>query len=166
MKKLAGKASMREIRLFFDTNVLVYAHDKLSKFHLEAAALLNLALDDNEVIGIVAEQNLLELYRIITNLSAMTGEPLTPENASSLIEATYMTGSFEIVYPTVVTVRKTWELAVERNARSAKIFDLRLAAQALAAKADYLATYNIKDFSDIEGLLPLTPREIMVAIAP
>jgi len=55
---------MSVIRVFFDTNFLVYAHDESSSFHTESAMLLTLALEVNKIQGIIAEQNLIELYRI------------------------------------------------------------------------------------------------------
>ena len=156
---------MSMTRIFFDTNVLVYAHDESSSFHAQSATLLNLVLEDNNIRGVIAEQNLVELYRILTNASAMTGNPLTPVDAKNLIQQTYLNEIFEIIYPTRLSVNKTLDLAVARNAMSAKIFDIRLASLVLEAKVDYLATYNIKDFQNINGLCPLTPREILVAMA-
>ena len=76
---------MSVIRVFFDTNILVYAHDESSLFHAESATLLNLALEEKEVRGVIAEQNLVELYKIITNASAMRGKPITPTDAKNLI---------------------------------------------------------------------------------
>jgi predicted nucleic acid-binding protein len=156
---------MKAVRIFFDTNVLVYAHDESSSFHVEAATLIDIALEENEIQGIIAEQNLIELYRILTNYTIMTSEPLTPNEAKNLINETYLTGKFELVYPTKLTLNKTLELVGTRNAVSAKIFDLRLATLILKAKVNYFATYNARDFQNIQGLLPLTPNEILAAIA-
>lgn len=155
---------MSMIRVFFDTNVLVYAHDESSTFHAESATILNYACV-SEIRGVIAEQNLVELYRILTNASAMTGNPLTPADTKSLIKQTYLNGNIEIIYPTSLSLNKTFELAVETNAMSARIFDIRLASLVLDAKVDYFATYNTKDFKSINALCPLTPREIIVAIA-
>jgi predicted nucleic acid-binding protein len=155
---------MSVIRVFFDTNVLVYAHDESSSFHIQSATLLNLVLEANNIRGVIAEQNLVELYRILTNASAMTGNPLTPRDAISLIQQTYLNGSFEIVYPTIESLNKTFDLADQRNAMSARVFDIRLACLVVEAKIDYFATHNIKDFHSINGLCPLTPREILMAI--
>ncbi|MDA8214527.1 MAG: hypothetical protein M0Z64_04515 [Nitrospiraceae bacterium] len=45
---------MQKISVFFDTNVLVYAHDELSPFHEKSALLLDLALG-KEISGIISE---------------------------------------------------------------------------------------------------------------
>ncbi len=156
---------MSVIRVFFDTNVLVYAHDESSSFHAESAMLLTLALEAKKIQGVIAEQNLIELYRIITNSSAMKGKPLTPLDASNLIDNIYLNDLWEIIYPNREGLNKTFELAVERNIMSAKIFDIRLASLVLDAEIDYFATHNAKDFQSINGIQPMTPREILVAIA-
>jgi hypothetical protein len=113
-----------------------------------------------EFQGVVAEQNLIELYRILTNPVAMRGNPLSPSQTNSLIQNIYLVGPFEVMYPTQEAIQKALELAVSRNVTSAKIFDLRLASIALAAQISYLVTYNITDFEGIDGLIPRLPQEV------
>jgi predicted nucleic acid-binding protein len=150
---------MNRIRVFLDTNVLVYAHDSLSEHHTDSADLLSMILQGT-FQGVIAEQNLIELYRILTNPIATRGNSLSAYQASLLIQNTYLSGQFELTYPTQETIQKTLEFAVQRNITSAKIFDLRLAAVALSARVNYLATYNTKDFTEIDDLIPLLPQQI------
>ncbi len=51
----------RKIRVLFDTNILVYAHDESSIYHLDSADLLTLAIE-NKIQGVLAEQNIVELF--------------------------------------------------------------------------------------------------------
>lgn len=147
-------------KIFFDTNVLVYAHDKDSSFHADSASLLQLVFS-GEVRGIIAEQNIIELYRVLTNPVAMRKKPLTSLQAANLISQTYRSGIFEVVYPNSSTTDKVLQLAIDGNVTSAKIFDTRLAAIILHTDTDYFATYNVKHFKEIEGLNPLTPEQIL-----
>ncbi len=156
---------MSPIRVFFDTNVLVYAHDQASVYHSDSASLLELSFQQR-LSGIIAEQNIIELYRVLTNPVAMTGSPLTSTQTQNFLTATYLSGTFEIVYPTRSTITKTLELAVARTITSAKIFDLRLAALASEAAIDYFATYNIRDFQGISGLPTMLPQDILAVIQP
>jgi predicted nucleic acid-binding protein len=151
---------MSQTRIFLDTNVLVYAHDQSSQYHVDLADLLSLIFAD-KVQGIIAEQNLIELYRILTNPVAMRNAPLSPVQVQLLIQNTYLTGKFQILYPTEATIRTTLELAAIRSVVSAKIFDLRLAALAVAFSVHYFVTYNIKDFADIEGLEAVMPQKVI-----
>ncbi len=151
---------MQKISVFFDTNVLVYAHDELSPFHEKSATLLDLVIN-NEIRGIISEQNILELYRILTNPSAMRGKPLSPAEVKSLLEETYLSGKFKIVYPTKDTLKRTIDIAHLKKISSARIFDIRLYAQALRYKPTYFVTYNIDDFKNLDDLTLKTPDEII-----
>jgi predicted nucleic acid-binding protein len=118
---------MSQTRIFLDTNILVYAHDVSAQHHIFSANLLTAAIT-GQFQAVLAEQNLLELYRILTNPVAMKNKPLFAVQAKELIENTYLSGSFQMVYPTQTILQKVLELAVQKNITSAKIFDLRLAA--------------------------------------
>jgi predicted nucleic acid-binding protein len=155
---------MNPIRIFFDTNVLVYAHDESSTYHVDSAQLLALVFQ-NKLQGIVAEQNIIELYRILTNSVAMSGKALTPSQAKSLIDSTYLAGTFEIVYPSSSTLHKVLDLAAARNIASARVFDLRLAALVLETDVDSFATYNVRDFLYISDLPTLTPDRILKVVS-
>ena len=155
---------MNQSQIFFDTNVLVYAHDRDSAFHTDCASLLQLVFS-GQVKGIIAEQNIIELYRVLTNSVAMKKKPLTPLQATNLIAKTYRSGIFNIVYPDCFTIDKVMQLAVNNNIVSAKIFDTRLAALILRTDTDYFATYNVKHFQEIEGLNSLTPTQILKTLS-
>ncbi|WP_008312495.1 type II toxin-antitoxin system VapC family toxin [Leptolyngbya sp. PCC 6406] len=105
---------MTQTRLFLDTNVLVYAHDASSQHHDTSAALLS-AIFAREFSGVIAEQNLFELYRILTNPIAMKNKPLTAEEAKALIETVYLGGVFQVVYLTQPILHQAFSLAVQRN---------------------------------------------------
>lgn len=153
---------MSRTKVFIDTNVLVYAHDLSAVHHSDSALLLSMVLMSS-IQSVIAEQNIIELYRILTNSIAMRGNALTSLQARDLISNTYMRGSFEIIYPTRLTIEQVLQLAVEQ-VTSAKIFDIRLAALILNTDIDYFATYNTSDFQNINRLNPLTPQQILAAI--
>ncbi|KAM3099971.1 type II toxin-antitoxin system VapC family toxin [Phormidesmis sp. 146-35] len=154
---------MNKTRILFDTNVLVYAHDAASNFHNDSAALL-LQVFQHKIQGVIAEQNIIELYRIVTNPVAMTGNSLTPKQAQTLLTTTYLNGIFEILYPNSSTIVQILNLAVIGNITSAKIFDLRLAALALEANVSHLATYNLKDFQKISHLSAIAPPTLLTML--
>ncbi|PSB17782.1 hypothetical protein C7B76_09175 [filamentous cyanobacterium CCP2] len=151
---------MSQTRLFLDTNILVYAHDASSHHHAISAQLLTAILVE-QFRGVLAEQNLFELYRVLTNSVAMRNKPLSALQAKDLIDATYLNGKFEIVYPTEITVHQALDLAIRKGITSAKIFDFRLAALALSAQIDFFVTFNTQDFMEIDGLSSLTPQQII-----
>lgn len=151
---------MQKVSVFFDTNVLVYAHDELSPYHEPSATLLDLALS-KDIAGIIADQNIVELYRILTNPIAMRGKPLSPAEVKTLIDETYLTGELKIVYPSRDTLKRTIETAAVRKLSSARVFDVRLYLLASKSKADYFVTYNIDDFKNLGDLAVKTPDKII-----
>ncbi|MBF0519091.1 MAG: PIN domain-containing protein [Nitrospirae bacterium] len=151
---------MSGISVFFDTNVLVYAHDELSPFHEKSALLLDLSLS-KEISGIISEQNIMELYRVLTNAAAMSGKPLSPSEAKALIQGTYLSGELKVVYPSNDTLIKTLEIVSRRRLTSARIFDVRLYVQALQNRPDYFITYNTGDFKSLGDIPVKTPDEIV-----
>lgn len=55
---------MSKTKIFFNTNVLVYAHDTSS------TELLKIVLE-GKIRGVIAAQNIIELYIILTNSNAI-----------------------------------------------------------------------------------------------
>lgn len=151
------------MKILFDTNVLVYAHDKYSIYHNDSAELLELAIN-HTVQGILAEQNIVELYRVLTNSVAMKGKSLTPIEVTNLLNEVYLNGNFEILYPTPFTLKQVLKLATINNINSAQIFDIRLVALMLNQNINYLATYNTRHFQEISNINPLKPSQILSLI--
>jgi predicted nucleic acid-binding protein len=151
------------MKILFDTNVLVYAHDEYSIYHNDSAELLQLAIN-HTIQGILAEQNIVELYRVLTNPKAMKGKSLTPIEVTNLLNEVYLNSNFEILYPTPSTLEKVLKLATINNINSAQIFDIRLVALMLNQNINYLAIYNTRHFERISNINPLKPPEIFSLI--
>lgn len=145
--------------VFLDTNVLVYAHDHVSPFHYISSIILKCILNKT-IRGIVSEQNIIELYRVLTNPMAIQGVKLSEIQVIHLLSQTYFQTPFHIVYPTQSSLTQTMAWAEQYKVRSINIFDLRLAAQVIESNADCFLTFNKKDFSMLSSLIPvLTPEE-------
>ena len=153
---------MSQARIFLDTNVLVCAHDSSSRRHAISAALLT-AVIEGQFQAVLAEQNLLELYRVLTNPIAMKNNPLSSTQVKELIETFYLQGSFQIVYPTEATLQQVLKLATWRDITSARIYDLRIAIMAIYSQVDYLVTFNTQGFAGIDGLTSLQPQQVIIS---
>lgn len=82
---------MRRIRVFLDTNALVYAHGKNTLFHRDSASVLEEIYQGN-ITGCVSDQNLFELYRILTKPSAIKGFIFSVNDAYEIIKNNYLNG--------------------------------------------------------------------------
>ena len=155
---------MSLIKVLFDTNVLAYAHNQASSNHIPSLRLLEMVFQ-NKIHGIIAEQNIIELYRLLTNEVVMKGKALRPQDAQKLIFDTYLNHRFDLLFPDPQNLEQTLVLVVSNNVSSARIFDIRLASLATRAKVDYLVTYNIKDFLGIASLNCAVPEKILEMLA-
>lgn len=128
---------------------MVYAHDESASYHTESAKLLQMAFE-GKFQGIIAEQNIIETYRILTNTAAMKGNALTASQARDLIAVTYLGGAFEILYPDRSSVDRVLQLAVNGNFISARIFYIRLAVLILDAGVGFcpISNENIQIYTD------------------
>lgn len=145
--------------VFLDTNVLVYAHDRSSPYHPFSSTVLTHVLNQT-IRRIVSEQNIMGLYRVLTNPMAIQGAKLTEKQVIHLIPQTYLQTAFCIVYPTQSSLTQTMLWAEQFKIRSISIFDLRLAAQVIESKSNYFLTFNKKDVRFLSSIPPvLTPEE-------
>jgi predicted nucleic acid-binding protein len=146
-------------RIFFDTNVLVYSIDRLSSFHSASRKLFEKAIND-EIHGIISDQNIFELIKVLTNSHAMRGTPLRPKVAINFVSEFLLSGSFQIIYSTTETLKAVLNIISREISPTKNIFDIRLGVQAIQAKAETIATYNKSDFKDFQMLKILRPEEI------
>lgn len=133
----------------FDTNILVYAHNFDSTLHHYA---LNKVKDviEGRLKGVLAQQNLLEFYSIITDHKRVPN-PLSPKEARELIK-NYLHSPFEIIFPNKETGEILLSLSQENNIKNGGIFDVYLAATCVSNNVKTILTSNIKDFKNLTVL--------------
>lgn len=129
--------------LLLDTNILVYAHNQDSPFHNQALSLVNKVVK-GEVKGILAQQNLLEFYSIITDQRRVT-KPLSGVKAQELV-ADYLKLPFDVIVPDKETISILAELCRKNKIKNGQVFDAYLVATMLSHQIKNIVTTNIKDF--------------------
>lgn len=129
-------------KCLLDTNVLVYAMDRDSRFHGWAMGVL-----EGPQQCVTSSKNLSEYYAVVTK-----GEdPLvTPEEALSDM-LTFMQ-MLEIYYPNELSGQYLMELIKNHRPKGLHIHDMEIAAIALANGVTCIATLNTKDFDSIDNL--------------
>lgn len=135
--------------LLFDSNVLVYAHNKDSLFHSQAIKLVTKVIK-GEIFGCLASQNLLEFYSIITDRKRLTN-PIAPKLATELVNQ-YLSSPFEIIYPNLNTNKITVEFLKKNEFKDGQIFDVFLIATMLSNNIKHIVTANVKDFNKFDGI--------------
>lgn len=134
--------------ILIDTNILVYAHNLDSPYHLKAISLIRAAVE-GVLEGVLAQQNLLEFYAIITDPKRVS-KPLSSKEASSLVKD-YLNSPFKIIFPDQESLNLAFSL--DKDSKGGKIFDTFLVATMLSNNIKSIVTLNTKDFisfSDIK----------------
>lgn len=129
--------------LLLDTNVLVYAHNQDSPLHKKSLSLIK-GVIAGQFRGVLAQQNLLEFYSIITDKRRIA-KPLSPLKAQEIFED-YLKLPFEIIFPSRETIGKLSMLCGKNKIKDGQVFDAYLVATMLSHQIKHIVTANTKDF--------------------
>lgn len=138
------------MKALFDTNILVYAYNTSSSYYEKARSLYE------EVDNIfIAQQNLLELYSVITDKRRIEF-PATHKEALALLHI-YHSENFTIINPTSQTTEVLLTLLKGTEVNNTEIFDTYLVATMLTNQVRTIYTADekvFKKFSTIEIINP------------
>lgn len=136
-----------------DANVLVYALDAQSQYHLDSRSLLDSSFS-GDVLLYVTSQVMCEFYSIVTNAKRVTN-PCSPAEAAGVISGLL---TFLVVLPVPTGTVAGWlNLLTRREVKGPEIFDLQLAAVMLANGVRRIYTYNGHDFEPFPELVVVRP---------
>ena len=139
--------------VLIDTNILVYANNKDSPFHETSRRLAEDVLNGN-IKAVLAVQNLVELYAIITDKKRVE-HPLTHDKARRLIEL--YENHIVIIHPTHQTIRTLVKLIGMYKPSAQSIFDCLLAATMLDNNINKIYTGNSKHFEPFDFITVTNP---------
>jgi predicted nucleic acid-binding protein len=145
---------MSELALL-DTNILVYSHQSLSKFHAQSRNLVRGGLR-GDIAVCICPQVLMELFSVITNAKRVTN-PVDSKKAAVEIEKYLQTESMLKILSREDTIDVTIDLLKKYGAKGAEIYDLQLVATMLSNNVARLYTYNLNDFAKFKEVEALTP---------
>lgn len=130
-----------------DVNLLLYAHDENSEFHVEASAWLKSVFSSEQVF--FSWHTITGFLRIITN-PRISLNPLTIEQAVEIVESWLEPDNTHLVF----LEKKNWplfaKLLTEGQAIGNLVMDAHLAALAAACGATLASTD--RDFTRFPGL--------------
>lgn len=119
-----------------DTNILVYALNKTSLFHIKSREILE--AHNKESYFVVAQQNLIELVAVLTKQYKVSSK-----EAANI--ANTIAQNFEVIAPVGDTWDRFMHLVEKQNKRIAP-FDIFLAATMLSHGVERIITANEADF--------------------
>jgi uncharacterized protein len=146
--------TISEIALL-DTNVLVYAADEMSPFHLSSRALRDRGLKGEESLCILP-QIMSEFYAIVTD-SKRVSNPRSQEDAVTEIEK-YLDAKHVLKFfpgPEVIDIMM--ELLKRYAIRKQEVFDAQLVASMLSINVTRIYTFNRGHFTRFAEIQVLRP---------
>lgn len=142
--------------ILLDTNILVYAVDADSRFHVSCAGVVSRAMT-GKLDAVIVPQVLMEFYAVATSPRRVRS-PLSASDGA--LQVTDWRRSIAVRYPTARCLAE-WASLVERIPRTGQeVHDLFLAAQMRAHGIAEICTVNADDFRGITGIAARHPDEL------
>jgi len=143
----------KSVKVSIDANILVYAFDLNSPFHLVSRQKIEKLLGSNPKIYL-SWQTLLEFSSVVTGSKVTTKS--SSKAAWKFIESLLQTSSFEIIFPNAQTMAIFKKYRDLKEYPGPKIYDLFLASTLISNGISVLLTQNDKDFFNFENLKIVT----------
>lgn len=143
--------------VLFDTNILVASLD-LDSPNFETAQKLHNQVEEGEIQGVIAQQNLVELLAITTDPKRVR-TPLPPDTATEEVEK-YLSSKFQLISPKEDTIFIFTSLLGKKGVKGQKVFDVYLLATMLSNGIKDIYTINVKDFTGYAEIKVKNPLSI------
>ena len=141
-----------------DANILVYAYNLDSPFHLKTYAFLKEEVLSGNLKACLPYQSLYEFYSIVTNPRRVE-RPLEPDKAKEIIETYMKARNMPKIYPRKSNLRNVLDLLTKYIISRQEIFDVVFVATLIDNGVDGIITRNAKHFSMFDFLEILNPLE-------
>jgi predicted nucleic acid-binding protein len=139
-----------------DTNILVYAADETSAFHVPAKEIRDRGVQGDIPVA-VSPQILFEFFAVITNPRRVT-QPRSPQEAREEMEKYLHAAAVHKIYPGEdITERVLTLLQQHPQITRQDIFDCLLVATMQSNGIRRIYTYNQQHFTPFADLEVLTP---------
>ncbi len=127
-----------------DTNILVYAVDPDSQWHVKAREFLH-SVDSATDEFVLCELILIELYMTLRNPSIFV-KPYTAREAAGYCQALRHHPRWRVVDYDPLVAKSLWEWAATATSKMRHIIDARIAFTLRHHGVTHFATANAKDF--------------------
>ncbi|OGY26547.1 MAG: hypothetical protein A2Z11_00220 [Candidatus Woykebacteria bacterium RBG_16_43_9] len=141
--------------VLFDTNILVLAQNLDSPFY-EKAIDLHHQVFEGKIKGVLANQNLLEFYSIVTNPKRLV-KSLTSEKASFEIKNYVERSNFQIIKTKGNELELILNLVRGKNVKGGLVFDVYLVATMISNGIKTIYTQNEDDFIIFSEIKVINP---------
>ncbi|MBW1697348.1 MAG: UDP-4-amino-4,6-dideoxy-N-acetyl-beta-L-altrosamine transaminase [Deltaproteobacteria bacterium] len=143
-------------KIFFDSNIFIYAADKKSLFYDESIGIIK---DYIQKGFCTCDLCFLEFYQVITD-GRKTPKPLSPQDALRYVKKMWDTPEIDVLEVDILrTFLEHQEDLVRYNITKFGVYDYLIAACLKRERIEKIATFNGKDFMQYPWLTVVDPRE-------
>ncbi len=129
------------MKILLDTNVLLYAMDRSSKYHKISISIL----ENTEYKLFVSTKNIAEMFAVCSK-----------KNISKQIVFKFINKTIlqicTLLYPDNRSFEKFIQIISEKNIKGNKVYDMEIASISIVNRLDAIATFNHKDFKIINEI--------------
>jgi predicted nucleic acid-binding protein len=143
------------MKILLDSNILVYAYDKLSSNHEQAKRIVEKAII-GEIEAYLSAQVLYEFFAVITN-PKKASIPMAIDQAADLCLDLWECSEIKKIVSSESTASETFRQARKRKLSSAEIFDCVLAVTAKENGINVIYTENTRDFRNYDSIKAINP---------
>ena len=129
------------MKILLDTNILLYAMDKKSKYHANSINIL----ENNKYELFVSTKNIAEMLAVSSKIK--TDKQLV----LNFIDKVVLKIS-DLIYPNKQSFDKFIQIITNYHIKGNKVFDMEIASIMLANNINTIATFNHKDFKEISEI--------------
>lgn len=137
------------IKYLLDTNILIYAYDRESPFHIRAVDVI-LASKESANNIVIAQQNIVEFCNVL-NITYHIPYTSIVEDTKDIMK------DLPVIGPRSTSLSVFLKLLKNYKKTSQYIFDLYLAATMLDNGVTHIITANERDFVGIKGISVYNP---------
>jgi predicted nucleic acid-binding protein len=129
------------MKILLDTNILLYAMDKSSKYHSISVGIL--------------ENEKFKLFTSLKNISELISVN-SKKGVDKKITLNFITETIleisELIFPTKKSFNEFLKIISNYEVRGNKVYDMEIVSIMLAHELDTIATFNHKDFIEIDEI--------------
>ena len=143
------------MKILLDTNILIHAYNRASRFHGKAADVIRKALR-GEIEVCLTPQILYEFFAVVTNPGRVE-HPLSADEAADICLDLWECREIGKASLTATTPMKVFKLVRRLNLSGGKVFDCVLAVTAKENGVEKIYTENVEDFEFYDFLKVSNP---------
>ncbi len=127
--------------ILIDSNIWIYAYDADSIFHSKSVSIIQ----NPDISLYISPKQISEFIAVLTKLNEPIGEIIDFLQSNIINNST-------ILFPDELSTKQFTDLCRKYNPHGNRVFDIEIVAIAISNQIQEIATFNVKDFKNIDEI--------------